>query len=263
LKNQLSQSNENDKENLHLDGQIKQHNEELLASEQKLAKALDEANREVSSLNAKHLKLTKVANGAIEKEQSFKRALDEANNEIDALKEKHTKLEDIAKEAKELEYERLRQISYLEKENLQVLGELKITKKEYQTLKARQTMVQDDNTEDFGQYMVHDALNHRENKSSHTIHDKNDGRMFSKGGSQTRRHLSNQEDNTEDLLRYIPKNTVRNALANKENDLNKTSASNIDKRNIHEQHVSLSQKRGLGSGEGESNDENTQECNNS
>ena len=239
-------------------------------SEQKLTKALNEANKEISFINEKHLNLTKLTNGAIDKEQSLKRALDEVNNDLDVLKEKNAKLEDIAKEAEELEYERSRQISYLEKENLQVLGELKSTKKEYQKLKARQTMIQDDNTEDFGQFMVDDASNHKENKLSHAtnnISSHQQRRTLSKGESRPKRHLSYQEDNTEDLLQHIPKDSIGHVLGNKEHVLNKINVSGNEKINTHEhaheRKAALPQRRGLGSGQGESNDENTHECNNS
>ncbi len=75
---------------------------------------------------------------------------------IDELKEKYSRQKqlnhNLKKSSQELEYEKNRQISYLENESLQYLGELKHIKKEVQSLKAQRRVLEidDEPTEDLG-----------------------------------------------------------------------------------------------------------------
>lgn len=75
---------------------------------------------------------------------------------FDELKEKYMRQKELNKNLKkssqELEYEKNRQISYLENENLQYLGELKEMKKEVLSLKAQRRVleIEDEPTEDLG-----------------------------------------------------------------------------------------------------------------
>jgi len=102
--------------------------------------------------------LTKIK-AALENETEMNRHLEtklkESEGKFLPLKQKYDTLqqltEDMKRSADELEYEKNRQISYLESENLQCLGELKLKKKEIQSLKVeRNTEIYDEPTEDIG-----------------------------------------------------------------------------------------------------------------
>ena len=91
----------------------------------------------------------------LSKKQTIQTTLE---RDITAIKQNYAKQKEIndnlKKSSKELEYEKNRQISYLENENLQYLGELKATKKEIKSLKAQRYVMNsdadDEPTEDLG-----------------------------------------------------------------------------------------------------------------
>jgi len=95
----------------------------------------------------------------VAKEKSdIREKLKDARREVVALNEKRKQIQEIAENvkgtAKDLEYEKNRQVAYLEKENLHILEENKKLKKEVRSLKtekkAAALVIQDEPTEDLG-----------------------------------------------------------------------------------------------------------------
>jgi len=140
------------------------HSEHL----EKNCRALKEENKVITQLRNELQKVNRElerVNREFEKSQQINvqtNDIDETlkiqSEELAVIKSKYSKQKDLNKTLKErceeLEYDKNRQISYLETENLQYLGEIKAAKKEIKALKAQRHMmsagVDDAPTEDLG-----------------------------------------------------------------------------------------------------------------
>ncbi len=146
---------------------------------------LEKVNAELERVNTEFEKLKAANSSLLTKNEDFDKEctnkgalLEKLESKLVALKQKYAKQQEINESLKrsseELEYEKNRQISYLENENLQYLGELKTAKKEIQSLKVqRQNMnsaLNDEPTEDLGSIisMNVDAYD-KENHANATI----------------------------------------------------------------------------------------------
>lgn len=134
----------------------------VLKEENKIIPQMKHELKEVNiELERKNLELEKAqfANSQSDRlDGALKKNHEKLEEELSLIKNKYAKQKELNKALKqssdELEYEKNRQISYLENENLQYLGELKATKKELKSLKVQRHMfssgVDDAPTEDLG-----------------------------------------------------------------------------------------------------------------
>ena len=178
----------------------------------------------------------------LEKEKKYHGQIDNAAEEISIVKKEYSSLKCIADKAREyvaaLEIEKDRQITFLEKENLQLLEELNMKKKEIHKLIAERDVQRctndDDKSEELGE--LYSAYNENQKNKENKI--------------------NSQENRTISLKDCGTRNRNDSVLSDKKNRLNisETSLS-------HTSSFSKSNYKGLGSGEGEATDENTTECN--
>ncbi len=136
---------------------FKAHSEHL----EKKCRELKEENQLIDKLQRELQKSNKELDRVSEELENAQFASVQSNNADEALSElksKYGKQKELNKSLKqsykELEYDKNRQIAYLEKENLEYLDELKTTKREIKSLKAQRHMmsvgVDDAPTEDIG-----------------------------------------------------------------------------------------------------------------
>lgn len=154
---------------------------------------LKEENKSIPLLQVElknvNLELERVSSSQFESSEKVAGQLNELNNKLkvkndeqmkrnaayDELKEKYKKQKEINQNLKnsstELEREKNRQISYLESENLQYLGELKQMKKQMHSMKAQRRMqeIDDEPTEDLGSIisskMDYESLNENDKEN--------------------------------------------------------------------------------------------------
>ena len=147
--------------------------EELSQTEMKLK--LAEESRFVLQTSLDEMQ-EKIKYSSDEKENLAKQ-LKNVNEEVHKLKEKQEKLQQISASvqgsASELEAEKNRQVSYLERENLQFLAEVKQLKQEIRKLKSERKFssvvaTDDEPTEDLG-FISKLVSNDKENNPNHNI----------------------------------------------------------------------------------------------
>jgi chromosome segregation ATPase len=179
-------------ERLHM---LEEERAELLESKQNLHEALEESTKKLHEVAMQKTKLEETLNDAREEVSNLN------------LKQKQFQqiAENVKSSAKDLEEEKNRQVSYLEKENLQILEENRKLKQELRSLKT---------------------------------HSKPALSAF-------------QEEPTEDLGSILSNFTYQDK-ENNENGVRKSTA--------HIKQSNAKARVGLGSGEGEVNEDNTQEC---
>jgi len=180
----------------------------------------------------------------LQKERETCRQLEDSKKQISIINEQCSKLKQIADSSQHnvtaLEIEKTRQVTYLEKENLQLLEELNLKKKEVHKVMAERDMQQygnnDDKSEEFSEMY-----------SSFEFNGKHDDK-------ENRNHSQEDKKNTvKECGTIIQGNT---ALSDMKNQLN------ISDTSICKPPSSIKPNRqGLGSGEGLATDENTAECN--
>lgn len=178
----------------------------------------------------------------LQKEMETQGQLKDAKRQFSLANEQCSKLKHIADNARDsvtaLEFEKGRQVSYLEKENLQLLDELNLKKTKLHKVMAERDAQQycdnDDQLEEFGEMHSDFVFN----------------------GNQDDKE---NKDHSLDIKKSMLKNSGiiargNEVLSDKKNQLN---ISDAPSRNP----LSKPNRQCLGSGEGHATDENTAECN--
>jgi chromosome segregation ATPase len=137
---------------------MKEENDEITPLREELEKAtleLERVNIEFEKAEVTNADFSKsmVKNNELGKLLTEKEEIHEKlKAEYTLIKQKYAKQQEINESLKrcseDLEYEKNRQISYLENENLQYLGELKETKKEINSLRAQRNVMCSDASQD-------------------------------------------------------------------------------------------------------------------